>query len=59
MSYVIINARLKSSHYGQLHPFKDAGLVADSLTGVRNAIVSCLFVVNRNYIHKGFTFPHR
>jgi hypothetical protein len=31
------NARLGTSHHGPQHPFKDAGVVADSLTGIHNA----------------------
>jgi hypothetical protein len=40
------NAHLNTSHHGQPHPFKDAGVVADSLTGIHNAMVKYLFVVN-------------
>jgi hypothetical protein len=36
------------------NPFKDAGIVVDSLTGIHNVTVKCLFVVNRSCIHKGF-----
>jgi hypothetical protein len=35
----------------------DAWLVAASLTGIHNAIVKCLFVVNRSCIEKDFRFP--
>jgi hypothetical protein len=48
------NARLDTSHHGPPHPFKDAGVAADGLTGIHNAMVKCLFVVNRSCIHKGF-----
>jgi hypothetical protein len=41
-------------NHGPPHPFKDAGAVTDSLTGIHNAIVKCLFIVNRSCIHKGF-----
>jgi hypothetical protein len=37
--------------------FRDAGEVADSLTGIHNAMVKCPFVVNRSYIHKGVQVP--
>jgi hypothetical protein len=48
------NARLDISHHGPLHPCKDAGVVADSLTGIHNAVVKCLFAFKWSYIHKGF-----
>jgi hypothetical protein len=41
-----LNSSLGSSHHGPPHTFKDAGLVVDSLTGIHNAIVKCLFIVN-------------
>jgi hypothetical protein len=41
-----LNARLDTSH-GSPHPFKDARIVADGLTGIYNAMVNCLFVVKR------------
>jgi hypothetical protein len=52
------NARLGTSHHGPPHPFKDVGVVSDSLTGVHNAMVKCLSVVNRSCIRKGFGSPH-
>jgi hypothetical protein len=48
------SALLDTSHHEPPYPFKDAGVVAESLTGIRSAMVKCLFVVNRNCIHKGF-----
>jgi hypothetical protein len=54
MSSMGFNARLGTSHHGPPHPLKDAGIVADSLTGIHNAMVKCLFVVNGICIHKGF-----
>jgi hypothetical protein len=48
------NARLDKSHHGPQHPFKDAGVAADSLTAIHNAKVKCLFVVNRGCIRKEF-----
>jgi hypothetical protein len=47
------SARLDTSHHGPLHPFKDAEVVADSLTGIQNAMVKFLFLINRSCIHKG------
>jgi hypothetical protein len=38
-------------------PFKYAMVVADSLSGITNALVEYLFVVNR--IFKVFRCPHR
>jgi hypothetical protein len=36
-----------------------AGVVAVSLRGIHNAMVKCLFNVNRSCIHKGFQVsPH-
>jgi hypothetical protein len=54
MSSMIFNARLDTSHLGPLYAFKDAGVVADSLTGIHNAMVKSLFVVNRSCIHESF-----
>jgi hypothetical protein len=33
------NARLDTSHHGPSHPFKDAGVVADSLTDIHNVMI--------------------
>jgi hypothetical protein len=57
MFSMIFSARLDTSHHGPPHPSKDAEAVSDSLTGVHNAMVKCLFVVNRRCIHKGFRCP--
>lgn len=58
MSTIRSNAHLNMSHHGLPHPFKDAEIVVDSLTGIHKAMVKCLFVVNRGCIHKGFSvFP--
>jgi hypothetical protein len=48
MSSMLFNARLDTFHHGPPHVFKDAGLVADGLTGIHNAMVKCLLVVNRS-----------
>jgi hypothetical protein len=42
------------TYHGPPYPFKDAGEVADSLTGIHIVVVKCLFIVNRGCIHKGF-----
>jgi hypothetical protein len=39
MSSMIFNERLDTSHHGPSHPFKDAGVVADSPTDIHNAMV--------------------
>jgi hypothetical protein len=54
MSSMTFKARLDTSHLGSLHPFKDAGIGADSLTGIHNVLVKWLFVVNRSCVYKGF-----
>jgi hypothetical protein len=54
MSSMRFNARLYTSHHGPLQPFKDAGVVADSLRDILNATVKCLFVVDRSCTYKGF-----
>jgi hypothetical protein len=59
MSSIRFNARLDKSHHGPPFQFKDAGVVVDSLTGIHNAMVKCLFVVNRSCIHMGLGCPHR
>jgi hypothetical protein len=52
------SACLNTSHHGPSHPFKDAGVVADSPTGIHSAMVKSLFILNRSGIHKGFyVFP--
>jgi hypothetical protein len=38
------NAHPDTSHYRPQHPFKDAGIVADTLTGIQNAPVKCLLL---------------
>jgi hypothetical protein len=53
MSSMRFNALLDTSHHGPPHPFKDAGIVADSLIGIHVAMVKCLFVINRSRIHMG------
>jgi hypothetical protein len=40
-------------YHGPPHPFKDGGVLADSLTGIRNAMLNSLYVVNRSCIYKG------
>jgi hypothetical protein len=59
MSSMRFNARIGTSHHGQPHPFKNVGVVADSLTGIHIAMVKCLSVVDRICIHKGFSVSPR
>jgi hypothetical protein len=56
MSSMIFIACLGTSHYGLLHLFKDAGVVACSLTGIHSVMVKCLFIVYRSWscMHRGF-----
>jgi hypothetical protein len=59
MFSIRFNALLDTSHYGPSHPRKVSGLVENSLTGIHNAKVKCLFVVNRSCRHRGFCVsPH-
>jgi hypothetical protein len=53
MSTMRFNALLNTSYHGPPYAFKDAGVVADSLTGIHNAMVKCLFVVNSSCKNKG------
>jgi hypothetical protein len=49
------NARLRGmSYHGFPSAFKDAETVADSLIGIHNAMVKCLFVANMSCINKEF-----
>jgi hypothetical protein len=57
MSSMRLNARLDTSHHGQPHPFEDAGVVADSLTGNHNSMSKCLFVINRSFSGMGIQVP--
>lgn len=47
------NAHLNMTK-GPPHPFKDAVVVADSLTGIHTAMVKCLFTDNRSCTYKSF-----
>jgi hypothetical protein len=44
------NARLNTSHHGPQHPFKDAGVVADSLTVRTSYLIICDSVCNTSVI---------
>jgi hypothetical protein len=50
--------RIKSDH-GAPYPVKDAGIVADSLTGIHSAMAKCLFVVNISAYTRAFRCPNR
>jgi hypothetical protein len=39
------------ARHGLPHPFKNAGVVGDNLTGIQNAMVKCRLIVNRSCIH--------
>jgi hypothetical protein len=40
--------------HGALHPFRDASVVVDSVIGIHNVMVECLFIINMRCIHKIF-----
>jgi hypothetical protein len=44
--------------YGPSRQSKDAGMRANSLTGIHNAMVKCLYIVSRSCMAKGFMCPH-
>jgi hypothetical protein len=44
MPVMRFNARPDTCGHGLPHPFKDAGVVADSLTRIHDAIVKCHLV---------------
>jgi hypothetical protein len=46
MSSMRFSARLDTSHHGPPHPFKDADVVANSLTGIHSEMVKCHFIIN-------------
>jgi hypothetical protein len=52
MSSMTFSAQLDIYFHGLLHVFKDARVVAGCLTDMHNAMVKCLFIVNRSCIHK-------
>jgi hypothetical protein len=52
--HVCLEFQPTPQHVSSSHPFKDAGVIADSLTVINNAMVKCLFVVNIRCMHKGF-----
>jgi hypothetical protein len=56
MTSMKFSARLDTSHHGPPHLFRDTGVVVDILTGIHNAMVECLFVVNRSCISKGVLY---
>jgi hypothetical protein len=55
MVFMKINFRFDMPHHGPLqHLFKDAEVAVDSLTHNHDAMVKCLYVVNRSGIQKKF-----
>jgi hypothetical protein len=54
-----VNAHLDTSYQGPPRLFKDAGVVADSLTGIHNARAKCLFVATGAAYARAFRCPHR
>jgi hypothetical protein len=59
MSFMRFNAHLDTSHHGSQYPFKDAGVVEDTLTGIHNAMVKRLFVSTGAQYTRVFRCPHR
>jgi hypothetical protein len=59
MTFMEPNVPLDTSHHGPPHPCKDAGAIAESLTGMPNAMVKRLFVVSRSRINNSFRCPRR
>jgi hypothetical protein len=59
MSAMKFNAHLDTSHHGLLSPFKDAGVVEDSLTGIHNAMVKYIFEVNRGCLNNEYQVSPR
>jgi hypothetical protein len=55
MFSMIFNAFLGTSHRAQQHQFRDAGAVADSLTGIHIAII--LFNLPSPHLSSGQIFP--
>jgi hypothetical protein len=53
-SFFVFPSGLTVTGLARVYCIKDAGVVADSQTGIHNEMVKCLFVVNRNCIRKGF-----
>jgi hypothetical protein len=54
---MVFSASLDTSHDGQPNPFKDAGVLADSLTGMYNAMVECLCVEAMGSLLLHLSFP--
>jgi hypothetical protein len=54
MSSMRFNVRFDTPHHGPPHPFKYPWALADSLTGIRSSMVTCLFFSNRMCVHKDF-----
>jgi hypothetical protein len=46
-----------STHHGLPHPFRDAGVVADSLTGIQNVVVKYLFMSTGAAYTRVFSVP--
>jgi hypothetical protein len=57
MSSMRFTAHLDTTTHGSPHLFGDAGVIADSLTGIHSVMVTCLFVVNRSCVHKVIRCP--
>jgi hypothetical protein len=53
-----INTRMDNSGCGLSHTFEGLRAVANSLTGIENALLKCLFIFSWRWIHEGvWNFP--
>jgi len=46
-----INAHIDTYDRGLSHPFQGPGEDANSVTGIQNALLKCLFICNWRWIH--------
>lgn len=56
-SFMIVSVGLDTSHHGPADASEDASVVRDSVTGIHNAKVKCLFVVIRSWTHESLRVP--
>jgi hypothetical protein len=59
MSSMKFNARLDTPHHGPPNLCKDAGVFADSLTDIHNAMVKCSSLSTGAGYTRVFRCPHR
>jgi hypothetical protein len=49
MSFTWTNSRMNTSDQGLLHPFEGPGAVSNGLTGIKNALMKCLFSIGAEH----------